>query len=87
MSEHFFGCGRGNVKASVYKRINKIAAKHGADFSNPNMPGDGPKYWFACPNRGMPFDGQVERAVWTDLESVGLADENGLTAKCFAERA
>lgn len=75
--EPFFGLGNGNLPAEFCNRVNDVAEKHGATFVNPNLP-DGARYWFACPNRGKPFDGQTADAVWADLIAEGLADKDGL---------
>ena len=75
--EHFFGLGNGDLPAEFCNRVNEIAERHGATFSNPNLP-DGARYWFACPNRGNPFDNATVDAVWSDLIAEGLADDNGL---------
>jgi hypothetical protein len=72
MSEHHFGLGRGRVSKEDYRRIDQIAAKHGATFTNPNLPGDGWRYWFSCPNRGQPFDGDTARAVLGEVEAAGI---------------
>jgi hypothetical protein len=77
-SEYLFGSGNGRVKTRLANRIDRIARKHGACFVSCVLPGDGPRYWFACPNRGNPFDQATEQAVWEDLVAAGLADERGL---------
>lgn len=78
MSEYFFGSGNRKVPGHRAARLHRIARKHGAWFVATNIPGDGPRYWFACANRGNPFDQATERAVWAELEAAGLADANGL---------
>ncbi len=72
MSEYMFGVGRGRVAAKTAKRIDKIARKHDCYFISGTFPGDGPKFWFAGPNRGHPFDQAMARAVTSDLEAAGL---------------
>jgi hypothetical protein len=72
MSQYHFGLGKGRVGAGVEKRVDKIARKHGADFTSVTLPGDGPRYWFSGPNLGFPFDRDMARAVLNDLEAAGL---------------
>lgn len=78
MSEYMFGLGRGNVPAALADRINKIAKRHGACFTNPKLPGEGWRYWFACPNLGFPFDKATAEAVFADLRAAGIADEDNV---------
>jgi hypothetical protein len=68
MSEHFFGLGKGEISAREEKRVTRIARRFGADFTSVTLPGDGPRYWFSCRNRGEPFDGELARVV---LAAVG----------------
>ena len=70
MGEHFFGTGRGRVSARESARLERIARRHGASFVAVSLPGDGPRYWFLCPNRGEPFDGETARAVMADVGEV-----------------
>jgi hypothetical protein len=77
-SEYLFGSGNGRVNTRLANRIDRIARKHGACFVWATIPGDGPRYWFACPNRGNPFDQATRDAVWGELIAAGLADEKGL---------
>lgn len=63
MSETFFGCGRGKVAKRIDRALTKLARKHGADFVAVDLPGDGPRYWFAAPNRGEPFDRALAKEV------------------------
>jgi hypothetical protein len=79
MTEYLFGAGNGRVKTRVADRIDRIARKHGARFVSCVLPGDGPRYWFAGPNRGDPFDQAMADAVWGELAAAGLADEKGLS--------
>jgi hypothetical protein len=78
VSEYFFGSGNGKIKPALAARIHRIAVQHGAHFVSVTVPGDGPRYWFTCPNRGNPFDQAIERAVWDALESEGLAHDYGV---------
>lgn len=71
MSEYMFGCGTAKVSRTLGRRIDKIASRHGAWFVLACMP-DGWRYWFACPNRGMPFDQWTRNAVMADVEAAGI---------------
>ena len=70
MGEYMFGSGKVKINARDRKKLDRIARKHGAEFTNPTMPGDGPIYWFACPNRGNPFDAAVRDAVMRDAQPI-----------------
>ncbi|MCY3933533.1 MAG: hypothetical protein OXH70_17625 [Acidobacteria bacterium] len=74
MSEHFFGLGSGRVPDHVAVAVDAVAKRHDAHLVRYQDPASGPRYWFACPNRGAPFDGATAAAVLTDLESAGLWD-------------
>lgn len=77
MSEYFFGLGRGKVADSIRDRVDDICRAHNVAFVNPTMPGEGPRYWFAGPNRGEPFDKALRKAVMADLEAAGLVNPDG----------
>jgi hypothetical protein len=77
MNEYLFGSGNGRVESATANRIDRIARKHGATFVSCSIPGDGPRYWFACPNRGNPFDQATRDAVFAALSEVGLRDAIG----------
>ena len=62
MNEYFFGYGTGKVSATRAAKVDKIARRHGASFVAPEIP-EGPRFWFAAPNRGEPFDRDTARAV------------------------
>lgn len=80
MSDYMFGLGDGWMG----KTAAKIARKHGATLVNYCDPGckcgygcatDCPackRHWFAAPNRGEPFDGDLSRAVMADLSRAGF---------------
>lgn len=68
MSEYFFGYGVGQVSASRAARVDKIARRHGASFVAPSMP-EGPRFWFATPNRGEPFDRDTARTVLAAVQA------------------
>ena len=79
MSEHFFGLGRGHLSA----KAGKIARQHGAHLVNYTDPGCGCGYgcrggcsanrrhWFACENRGAPFDDWTASAVMAAIDRAG----------------
>lgn len=75
MSEHHFGVGRGRPQNRV--RIAAIAKRHGASFVVAELPGEGWRFWFTCPNAGHPFDRATRDAVFADLKSAGLLESNG----------
>jgi len=70
MSEHFFGLHTGHMN----RKADQIAKKHGAWHVNYTEPRGEKRGWFACPNRGNPFDAQVARAVLADIEAAGGFD-------------
>jgi hypothetical protein len=72
VSEYFFGLGRGRVSDDRIKALDEIGAEYGAVFCNPSLPGDGPRYWFAGPNQGHPFDQAMAKAVIGAAEAAGL---------------
>lgn len=85
MGEYMFGLGTGQLTDEARARIDKIAARYDCTINNPNVPGEGYRYWLVGPNRGQPFDQRMVENVWGALESAGLADDEGLTAECFAD--
>ena len=74
MGEYFFGVHEGHLS----KRVNAIAEKHGATHVNYSEPTGHGQYrkrgWFACRNRGNPFDLAVAKAVLGELEAKGGFD-------------
>ena len=64
-----FGVRRGALKKSQEKLRNKIAKKHGIDWTCVNLPGDGWQSWFAGPNRGNPFDRDLQNTVLAELHA------------------
>lgn len=68
MNDYMFGSGPGHLP----KRADKIARKHGATLINYTEPRGEKRHWFACTNRGNPFDGAVRDAVMADLAAAGL---------------
>lgn len=67
MSEHFFGVHQGHLTT----KADQIAKRHGAVHINYTEPRGEKRGWFACPNRGHPFDQEVARAVLADIEAAG----------------
>lgn len=68
MSEYFFGLHDGHLTA----KAQTIARYYGADHINYTEPGTGRRRgWFACPNRGAPFDQAVQREVMVHIERAG----------------
>lgn len=85
MSEYMFGTGSGQLTDDASARIDEIALRYDCTIVNPNLPGEGYRYWFAGPNRGNPFDQKMAENVWGALEAAGLADDDGLTDECFVD--
>lgn len=72
MSEHLFGCGYGRINKTLEKRVDAIAKKFGASFTWIVEPSGEHRYWFAGPNRGEPFDGDMARDVAEALRVAGI---------------
>lgn len=70
MSEYLFGLHSGHLTA----RADHIARKHGACHVNYTEPNGRQRGWFACANRGSPFDEATAAAVWKDVEAAGGFD-------------
>lgn len=68
MSEHSFGSRRGKLTNEQVDVRERAAKKHGAWFVYADIPGDGPRSWFACRNQGSPFNEATARAVLNELE-------------------
>jgi hypothetical protein len=79
MNEHLFGLGDGWLP----KKADTIARKHGARLVNHTDPQckcgrncptgtckKSRRHWFACQNRGNPFDAQTANAVMADIENL-----------------
>lgn len=71
MGDHFFGTGSGHLP----ERADRIAQKHGACLVNHTEPDGRQRHWFACDNRGEPFDSNTARAVTADLEAAGILEK------------
>jgi len=80
MSEHFFGLGDGYMPAAA----DEVARKHGACLVNYTEPHGKRRHWFACPNRGEPFDSSTANAVMADIEAAGIVanGRNGRRRQC-----
>lgn len=72
-----FGVGRAKPRAKAVKKIEAIARKHGAIFVEADLPGTGYQHWFESADRGDPFNRTTRDAVYKDLASGGLLDEDG----------
>lgn len=72
MSQHMFGVVKTKQPATVCKKLERIAAKHGADFVWTTLPGTGWQGWFTGPDAGFPFTRHLEDAVRADIEAAGL---------------
>jgi hypothetical protein len=70
MREFCFGYHSGHLTA----RADKIAKRHGAGHINYTEPDGRRRGWFACDNRGMPFDHRTADAVMADIEAAGGID-------------
>ena len=77
MSEYMFGVSRVCPTRTAARRIERIAKKHGATLVEVRLPGTGYQRWFAGPNLGSPFDGQLARDVTSDLTAAGITDASG----------
>ena len=71
MSEYFFGVWHGRVEAALATALEAVAVEHGAHFVCVELP-EGPRCWFACPNRGAPFDEQAAKATKASIAQSGL---------------
>ena len=74
MSEYFFGSFAGSLDDKTYEAASAIAEQHDCHIVR-NFTDGGhkpPRGWMAGPNRGAPFDAQMQRAVLGELEAAGL---------------
>jgi len=73
MSEYHFGLTRIAVSQRTATRLDRIARKHGANYTGPiKLPGNDVCGWFSCPNRGQPFDAATASAVLADVAEAGI---------------
>jgi len=75
-SEHCFGLHPGHLPAWA----DEVARRHGAWHVNYTEPDGTKRGWFACINRGSPFDDNTARVVLTALEDEGLPPYESLEA-------
>ena len=74
MSEYLFGVSRVRVSKKEAARRDRICKKHGGygynqiDESHGTQEGGRWVGWYAGPNRGAPFDGQLASAVLAEVE-------------------
>lgn len=73
MGEHHFGGGNGKVERALAKKVAKIAAENGADFTCYQEPNGSWRFWFSCENRGSPFDQWTADRVYAALDKAGLS--------------
>ena len=71
MSEYFFGLGSGHLP----RRADRVAKKHGAWLCNYTEFDGQKRHWFACVNRGHPFDRATADAVLADLRAAAIIPE------------
>jgi hypothetical protein len=67
MSEYFFGLHQGHLNA----RADRIAKRFGAWHVNYTEPRGEKRGWFACRNRGEPFDSGTARQVVAAIDAAG----------------
>lgn len=67
MSEFMFGVVQRKMSKAEIATHEKAAEEHGCVFIYGHFPGDGYKGWFAGPNKGSPFDGQLANRVFGTL--------------------
>lgn len=73
MSEFHFNVGNGKVSARERARIDRICRKFASRavaFSNPTLPGDGPRYWFSATNLGGSLDSRIASEVMAEVGTV-----------------
>lgn len=68
MDRHIFGQGPGHLP----QRADEIAERRGAWLVNFTDPNGTKRHWFACKNKGEPFNGRTAAAVLDDLMRAGL---------------
>lgn len=57
----------GKLTVSEQNRRKRIARKYGIDWVYDNFPVEGWKSWFACKNRGEPFDIDMANTIMDEL--------------------
>ena len=79
MSDHFYLVGHRRLDAATVKACEAIAERHDGTFEHVHLP-DGWRTWFACDNRGAPFDQRFDNAVGADLDAAGLVEDGRVVA-------
>lgn len=67
MSDHCFGMHRGHLTDEA----DEIAVRHGAVHCNYTEPYGQRRGWFACANRGEPFNGETAARVLKAINDAG----------------
>jgi len=84
MSDHLFFTGPGHLSATVDRAVSKI----GVDLVNYTEPSPGPgqpgekRHWFSGPNRGYPFDRELEQETLEILKKVATKGDRKLLKFC-----
>lgn len=72
-SPHFFGVGHRKLSVKDVRLAERVDKDHGADLVQVKLPDGSWCYWFETPNRGDPFNRDVQRAVMQDPRMLGWA--------------
>ena len=74
MSEYYFGAGHGKVAKKTERALNSIAQRHDrfGFFVAVTLPGEGPRYWFGCENRGSPFQAATAKTILDEAKEAGF---------------
>lgn len=71
-NEFMFGVGSGKLTKRERSIAERVAKAAGASFAgNPNLPGQGFRFWFTATNLGEPFNSRVASRVAEGLRSAG----------------
>lgn len=68
--EFFFGLHSDHLNT----KADEIARRHGADHINYTEPDGRKRGWFACDNRGEPFNSRIAELVMADIDAAGGFD-------------
>jgi hypothetical protein len=75
---YMFGVHRTKLSERAREVYKRAAEKHGCTFIDGTFPGMGYQRWFEAPNRGAPFDRDIERAVFATIAAeLGESDAEG----------
>lgn len=78
MSQFMFGVSQERLTRTVAKRVDAIASSLDIDFYEVfNLPDTGYQRWFACQNRGFPFDQAMETRLYDALREACLLNPDG----------